>query len=775
MPGKVKTPPEFEKIILYKNLRSGIWSIRQEGNMPSVPRYDAEGEVVGVKDRLSILDLYIRSHPMMTEEFTTRDGTHVPSVEMKPYEKEKKAIRILAFELYGINMLNKRERQDYIKRGLLLPDVTEETGRELTQSRIKEYNDMSPAGNGARETLRSLGMNDDVIRDLLPKLKETGDGAIVYPVFKTGEQVSYEAITLEQGNRYQAQSIGKIGDDDARVKIIARDMKSGFSAYQDFKKRGMIKNPDEVQILVSSVDCNTDLKSDLADLIHDSRSNAVFVVARDAERYPVYVTGREGEKKEFVSYPRDSDLFANDVADAIKVSGRKSVNMQNPPRTHRTWSNVADGIVVDHGYNKIETGELLNKLKGMQRQDAYNVLNEVFSERTSDIGHTFATRKPTPDVSDMVRAYEQVFQDRVLAVESSVRTMHARPTQHSNSIISKSLPAEDLEKVIARNRARLQGNFDRREPIPNDDPYLLSRGILPATIAAFNQSGDIRRDRQDYSGDRCNPEGFVVAHRDAQGGLSGYERKGPKPPQTPENIQKGVNFDKSFSIFVAGGTKLSTQLRNGDAIERAYVGESVVDLLSAWQHDGSPENSILMSVYGNTSEHAHRVTAQVISEGNPQASVYLCFDNDSAGNTFSEKFRAIAPKGLEVFDHHPPAEYKDWNDCIQGKLWKQDTPDALWRKFSSNVPDFQIVELKEEFGDQIPQDMIDQVNMWYPEEIMEDDEMDIASKDDVEKIRDADNEQIVDDVIDDANDDTNDRALSWLEEEEDIMSSSHKM
>ena len=55
----------------------------------------------------------------------------------------------------------------------------------------------------------------------------------------------------------------------------------------------------------------------------------------------------------------------------------------------------------------------------------------------------------------------------------------------------------------------------------------------------------------------------------------------------------------------------------------------------------------------------------------PNASHYLCFDNDSAGREFVKKFQAIAEalhigsEHIKVFPLMPC--YKDWNDALLGK------------------------------------------------------------------------------------------------------------
>jgi len=167
-----------------------------------------------------------------------------------------------------------------------------------------------------------------------------------------------------------------------------------------------------------------------------------------------------------------------------------------------------------------------------------------------------------------------------------------------------------------------------------------------------------------------NVGGACFAHRDADGNITGYERKGAK--------QEGQK--RSFSMFCKEGERILARLGNNRDPKHVIVGESSVETLSVAQvsiKDGAdPRDMLLASTYGHPSGNGLAALTE-IARMHPDAKFDLCFNNDGAGQSFSQKCRDAILAGnpsAKVCDRFPPAEYKDWNDVIRGKK-AQPTPE----------------------------------------------------------------------------------------------------
>ena len=130
----------------------------------------------------------------------------------------------------------------------------------------------------------------------------------------------------------------------------------------------------------------------------------------------------------------------------------------------------------------------------------------------------------------------------------------------------------------------------------------------------------------------------------------------------------GSNPKKPFKGFTGGskhgvGFHLNWKCKSA-SVDRLYAFESAIDLLSfltlveAGEIKADIENSVLLSLGGVKLE----VLYTCLNAYEVQEQVFLCVDNDEAGETFLDEF-----KGIEGFTElRPDKIYKDWNDRLLG-------------------------------------------------------------------------------------------------------------
>ena len=130
----------------------------------------------------------------------------------------------------------------------------------------------------------------------------------------------------------------------------------------------------------------------------------------------------------------------------------------------------------------------------------------------------------------------------------------------------------------------------------------------------------------------------------------------------------GSNPKKPFKGFTGGfkhgvGFHLNWMCKSA-SVDRLYAFESAIDLLSfltlveAGEIKADIENSVLLSLGGLKLE----VLYTCLNAYEVQERVFLCVDNDEAGENFLNGFR-----GIEGFTElRPDKIYKDWNDQLLG-------------------------------------------------------------------------------------------------------------
>lgn len=146
---------------------------------------------------------------------------------------------------------------------------------------------------------------------------------------------------------------------------------------------------------------------------------------------------------------------------------------------------------------------------------------------------------------------------------------------------------------------------------------------------------------------REGPHGSMwAAHVDADGGVTGWEERGP-----------------DWRGFSTGGSKVLFRLGTL-AASRLCVTEAAIDAMSLAAFEGLREGSLYLSTGGGwspTTETAVRVLA-----ARPGAELVAATDANSQGETFAGRLRDIAEDaGCNWFRLTPPAE--DWNDALRAR------------------------------------------------------------------------------------------------------------
>jgi len=146
---------------------------------------------------------------------------------------------------------------------------------------------------------------------------------------------------------------------------------------------------------------------------------------------------------------------------------------------------------------------------------------------------------------------------------------------------------------------------------------------------------------------REGPYGSMwAAHVDADGGITGWEERGP-----------------DWRGFSTGGSKVLFRFGQSDAL-RLCVTEAAIDAMSLAAFEGSREGSLYLSTGGGWSpatEAAVRTLA-----GRPGAELVAATDANDQGEAFASRLRDIADQaGCNWFRLTPPAE--DWNNALRAR------------------------------------------------------------------------------------------------------------
>jgi len=191
-------------------------------------------------------------------------------------------------------------------------------------------------------------------------------------------------------------------------------------------------------------------------------------------------------------------------------------------------------------------------------------------------------------------------------------------------------PALPKPAKIPSDRAKLVADWHRFRPYGGG--YLESRGLTPATVAAF--ADRLRRDER----------GNVCFRHDDLAGLCGWEKK-----------------NRGFTGYAAGAEKglfgCRVDLGQGEDPPRLILAESALDAMSYHQHD--PRPALVLSFGGRLSPAQVELLARVLTKY-PAAEIVTATDADEQGDSYAATVAAIRPDAVRA---RPPTG-KDWNDTL---------------------------------------------------------------------------------------------------------------
>lgn len=134
---------------------------------------------------------------------------------------------------------------------------------------------------------------------------------------------------------------------------------------------------------------------------------------------------------------------------------------------------------------------------------------------------------------------------------------------------------------------------------------------------------------------------------DADGKIIGAEKVGTSTEHKFKGIAQGSDSSHGFEIVRGTG-------------ENAYFFESAIDLLSYLQMNKDIDNCRLVSMMGVKPN----VVVDTMKQHNiAPENIYICSDNDTAGNDIADRLRAQYPDMKRI---STPKKYKDWNDMLRG-------------------------------------------------------------------------------------------------------------
>lgn len=181
----------------------------------------------------------------------------------------------------------------------------------------------------------------------------------------------------------------------------------------------------------------------------------------------------------------------------------------------------------------------------------------------------------------------------------------------------------------------------------------------------------------------------LFKYYDENGKIIGAEKVGTSTEHKFKGIATGSAGGHGFEIVRGSG-------------ENAFFFESAIDMLSYLQmHDKDLTNCRLVSMMG---VKPNIVLDTMLRHNISPENVFLCSDNDSAGNEFADRLREEYPEMKRIIT---PDTYKDWNDMLRGipktteqkkeadmqlygnKMWNDATDNRDKSLISMQLSDFQ--------------------------------------------------------------------------------------
>ena len=208
------------------------------------------------------------------------------------------------------------------------------------------------------------------------------------------------------------------------------------------------------------------------------------------------------------------------------------------------------------------------------------------------------------------------------------RTYESKPVQQT---------ARELSLAEADNCRRVFAYLCKTRRLDYD---MLSALVKKGTISQEEKTGNV-----------------LFKYYDDRGKVIGAEKVGTSTEQKFKGIAKGSAGGHGFEVVRGTG-------------EKAFFFESAIDMLSYLQmHSKELDNCRLVSMMG---VKPSIVLDTMLRHNIAPENVFLCSDNDTAGNEFARRLQEQYPDMKRIIT---PDTYKDWNDMLRGipKVVEQET------------------------------------------------------------------------------------------------------
>ena len=220
---------------------------------------------------------------------------------------------------------------------------------------------------------------------------------------------------------------------------------------------------------------------------------------------------------------------------------------------------------------------------------------------------------------------------------SFVDAVEALTGEHIDRTYTPSRTYEQKPKTVTARELSLAEADNARRVFA----YLCKiRGLDYDMVSALVRGGSIAQEEKTGN--------VLFKYYDDQGKVIGAEKVGTSTEHKFKGIATGSAAGHGFEVVRGTG-------------EKAFFFESAIDMLSYLQmHDKELTDCRLVSMMG---VKPNIVLDTMLRHNISPENVFLCSDNDTAGNDFAQRLQEQYPDMKRVIT---PDTYKDWNDMLRG-------------------------------------------------------------------------------------------------------------
>lgn len=220
---------------------------------------------------------------------------------------------------------------------------------------------------------------------------------------------------------------------------------------------------------------------------------------------------------------------------------------------------------------------------------------------------------------------------------SFVDAVEALTGEHIDRTYTPSRTYEQKPKAVTARELSLAESDNARRVFA----YLCkTRGLDYDLVASLVRQGVIAQEEKTGN--------VLFKYYDDQGKVIGAEKVGTSTEHKFKGIATGSAAGHGFEVVRGTG-------------EKAFFFESAIDMLSYLQmHDKELTDCRLVSMMG---VKPNIVLDTMLRNNISPDQVFLCSDNDTAGNDFAQRLQEQYPDMKRVIT---PDTYKDWNDMLRG-------------------------------------------------------------------------------------------------------------